>query len=807
MSAWLLLAAWVWPLLLAVPAAGAGQSRSGAQPNGAASSSPLASRYSPPLLLPALGPVPALIAALAVPVGTELSLPWLFLGTTLALDATSRVYLLFTSILWIVAGVYAGFAQHGRPHARRFSILFLLAMTGNLWLIVGADILSFYVGFAIMGLAAYGLVIHDGSAAALRAGKVYLVMALLGEVCLFAGLVMIAHHTGTTLPRPIDLVGLSPLGIGLVLAGLGVKAGLVPLHLWLPLAHPAAPIPASAVLSGTMIKVALLGWLRFLPVGAIALPDWGALVAAAGLLTLCYALPIGLVQTDPKVLLAYSSISKMGLMVLVLGCILMQPALAPIGVAAIAFYAGHHALVKGGLFLGVGMRKYAAVRQPLVLGALVFLALALAGAPFTSGAVAKAGLEPVLKAADWSWISAAVSLATVGAALLMSRFVWVCVRAEHHAEPGYLWPALAWAVLIGLVALFPFLLGKAATWLTNAVTVPVGIGLALLVSLLARLKPAWLRPLIGLIPPGDILALWRPAARAGVWLGRKLWRSWSTVAEPLRAQVRATFDQIFAKPAADVEHGLRRWPVAGGLWIGISALLLLFVLAGQPLVPVTTASQPQIESAGVEAPARQPPTVAEPSSNQEMAPGPTMPAIAEVPAPALGKTDASMASMPPPPASEPTAPSTAVQAAEPMSAEEAAGIAASEPRDKTVAGESLVVTDDAASPPSPAGICQPPAPYVFRPSGADGQALELNRCGSASSSVERPLRAPALTNELVALVQQALQTRGYSPGPVDGLIGPRTRAAVRRLQRDSGLPVDGIISFEVLDRLQSERMP
>jgi hydrogenase-4 component B len=112
---------------------------------------------------------------------------------------------------------------------------------------------------------------------------------------------------------------LDGLAIGLLLLGLGVKAGMVPLHIWLPLAHPAAPVAASAVLSGTMIKTALLGWMRFLPVGAVALPEWGGLLAGAGTLTLLFALPIGLTQSDPKVVLAYSSISKMGLMMLVLG--------------------------------------------------------------------------------------------------------------------------------------------------------------------------------------------------------------------------------------------------------------------------------------------------------------------------------------------------------------------------------------------------------------------------------------------------------------------------------------------------------
>ncbi|AFL76360.1 proton-conducting transporter membrane subunit [Thiocystis violascens] len=267
---------------------------------------------------------------------------------------------------------------------------------------------------------------------------------------------MIANHAGTFVPTAAQLVGLDGLAIGLLLVGLGVKAGMVPLHLWLPLAHPAAPIAASAVLSGTMIKVAILGWLRFLPVGAVALADWGAWLSAVGLLTMFFALPIGMTQSDPKVILAYSSVSKMGLLMLLLGLILSDPALAPVGIAAITLYAAYHALVKGGLFLGVGLRKSAALAQPLVLGGLVILALALAGAPLTSGAVTKYGIKPLLDAANWTWLAAAVALSAVATTLLMARFLWISVRSAV----GLCLAQRAWALLITLVLLFPFLLGK-----------------------------------------------------------------------------------------------------------------------------------------------------------------------------------------------------------------------------------------------------------------------------------------------------------------------------------------------------------
>ena len=435
MTDWFLLA-WIWPLLLAasgLPHLVSGAGRRWDRPR-------------PPAALPAwraslvvIGVLPAFAAAWLVPSGSTLSLPWLFLGTELGLDETSRVFLLFSTLLWLAAGVYAAQSIRRTEHARRFHALYLLAMAGNLWLILGQDLFSFYAGFTLMGLACYGLIIHDGRAAALRAGRVYLVMTLIGEVCLFAALVLIAQQTGSVTPTAAELATLDALAVSLTLIGLGVKAGLVPLHLWLPSAYAEAPTPVSAVLGSAMIKVALLGWLRFLPLGTATLPELGAAIAVLGLIALFYALPIGLVQSDAKALLGYSSISKMGLAVLLIGLILMQPALAPAGIAALTLFAAYHALVKGGLFLGLGLRQDAERRGWValgVLGGLAFLALTLASAPFTSGALSKSLMKPVLNASPWPWLPAAMAVAAVATTLLMARFLWIAV-GQPQRQPGH----------------------------------------------------------------------------------------------------------------------------------------------------------------------------------------------------------------------------------------------------------------------------------------------------------------------------------------------------------------------------------
>jgi hypothetical protein len=166
--------------------------------------------------------------------------------------------------------------------------------------------------------------------------------------------------------------------------------------------------------------------------------------------------------------------------------------------------------------------------QALVLGALVFLALSLAGAPFTSGAVAKYALKPVFGALDWVWIGFVVGISTFGTTLLMVRFVWVSYRTEPHPEPGYRWPGVAWGALIALVLLLPFVFGKPSAWLTNLVEVPLALNLGLLALLFTVLRPRLLAPLVNRIPPGDILALFAPVqTRAIDWYQRadQRWQS------------------------------------------------------------------------------------------------------------------------------------------------------------------------------------------------------------------------------------------------------------------------------------------
>ncbi len=389
--------------------------------------------------------VPPLMLALG---GGDASvqLDWIIFGSVLVLDDTSRLFLGFSSLLWLGAGICARDTLRGDDRASAFRLLWLATMSGNYGLILSADLPSFYAAFALMTFAGYGLVIHTRSPEALRAGRIYLIMAVIGEGLIIAGLLLAASRLASPLmPLLAELPGAiagSPqrdLTIGLLLAGFGVKAGLPLLHMWLPLAHPVAPIPASAVLSGAMIKAGLLGWMQTLPLGLVALGHWSTALIGAGLFAAIGAALIGINQAKPKTVLAYSSVSQMGLMTVGIGIGFGAPEIWPLMAGAITLYALHHGLAKGALFLGSGLAGPLA--NPLASGllwlSLALPAMSLAGLMF-SGAAAKNALKSVIDAAGpvaawWTLLPTLLGVAAIGTTLLMAR--WLHLLRDHERDP------------------------------------------------------------------------------------------------------------------------------------------------------------------------------------------------------------------------------------------------------------------------------------------------------------------------------------------------------------------------------------
>lgn len=544
----------------------------------------------------AVAPVPALMLAATGPVLPPPSLPWLLLDVNLALDGIGQVLLMLTALAWIVAGRYsrAEVEQQGG-----YSAWWLLSLSGNVGVILADDVLSFYSAFVVMTLAAYGLVVHSRTATSRRAGRAYLVLGVAGETLLLAGLFLaVAGATGLQLPEVASAIAASAqreVIVGLLVAGFGIKAGLIGLHVWLPLAHPAAPFPASAVLSGAMIKAGLVGWLRLLPIGEAALPTWSSALVVLGLTGTFLGVLLGLTHTSPKVLLAYSSVSQMGFVTLLVGIAVGAPEVAPVAAAAAAAYALHHGLAKAVLFLGVGLLPSASQRgqRMVLLAGITIAGASLAGLPLSSGAFAKAWMKQSIELASLgSWATTASSLAAAGTTLLMLRLL-VLLRAQSAPEARIHVVLGPWLVLTGTVlVLTPLLVSRLLPELAPPAWAPMvrdglwpvllGVGLAALAVAVSRATHLGLPT----VPAGDLAVL---EERAVARLASELAR----VSAPVPAALVRSATPLWGPLATLRRHGplldrieawLTRWST-GGAMVALVFVALLLAFGLDPTSP------------------------------------------------------------------------------------------------------------------------------------------------------------------------------------------------------------------------------
>ncbi|WP_181708700.1 complex I subunit 5 family protein [Chthonobacter rhizosphaerae] len=470
-------------------------------------------------LLP-LAPVPALCAALLAPRDQLARIPGVLLGGGLVLDDTRAVFLGGAALLWICAGAFAvGFMAAARRPAS-FALFWNVVLAGNLGVFIAADIASFYVSFALVSLMAYPLVIHDGTPASLRAGTAYIILAVIGETALLAGFMLASYGAGGSLwiediRASLGLPGANAAILWLMILGFGIKAGLMPLHVWLPVAHPAAPVPASAVLSGAIVKAGIFGLLAFLPLG-VSVPVEGTVLALLGFGGLFAGALLGLAQPGGKAVLAYSTVSQMGLVMGALGAALAAGLPGAKVLPAVAFYALAHGLAKGALFLSYGLAPACGRGwRPALLAVALLLALSIAGLPFTAGALAKSAMK--LPAGEFGAMLIGISALT--SALVLARFLALLPAARPGAGgPPLLLAlpvvALAGAALILPVVLYPAVTGKPPFTTTTpgdllAATWPLALaGLLVIGALALGLRPPAL-------PEGDLLSpIWRSAAAA-----------------------------------------------------------------------------------------------------------------------------------------------------------------------------------------------------------------------------------------------------------------------------------------------------
>jgi formate hydrogenlyase subunit 3/multisubunit Na+/H+ antiporter MnhD subunit len=416
-------------------------------------------------------------------------------GMRFYVDGTGFIFALITSFVWLLATIYSvGYMTHEHARDRFFSFL-ILTLAVDLGVLLAGDLFSLFIFFELLGLSSWVLVIHTETPEAMKAGKKYLFMGVIGGLFLLFGIFLLFINTDTLVLQPLldDLVHLGDIKYliaATMTIGFGVKAGMFPLHVWLPEAHPVAPSPASALLSGIMVKAGIYGIIRtllftFSPTEAAEhlwhlMTPVGGLMIWIGIITMTLGMVLALLQTNLKRLLAYSTISQIGYIIFGIGIAAYLGFEGAVGMAGAVYHFLNHALYKSLLFLMAGaiyyrtheldMRRLGGLWKKMPLTFLLGMVgvLGIAGIPFFNGYASKLLLfEGIVEVAHENSLFLlaeimflVVSGGTIAYYLKMLRMTFFGGVGEGAKDAGraplvMLIPMAVLAVCIGFIGVFP----------------------------------------------------------------------------------------------------------------------------------------------------------------------------------------------------------------------------------------------------------------------------------------------------------------------------------------------------------------
>ena len=409
-------------------------------------------------------------------------------------DGFRIIYALIAVWMWALTSLFSlEYFRHEREHLKRYAVFTILTFAATEGVMFSADLLTTFFFFEILSLTSFVWVIHEETREAIRAAKTYFFIAIIGGLTLFMGLALMYQSTGTLRYDELHAaIAASPnpgfvYAAGIcILLGFGAKAGMFPLHIWLPKSHPVAPSPASALLSGILTKVGIFGILMTAVPGFFGNTSFGLVILLAGTVTMALGALLALFSVNLKRTLACSSMSQIGFILVGTGTAVFLSGMAePVASAAslselggaaaalseeavhlahesmelahsgLVLHMVNHSLIKLTLFMAAGVfvmnlhklnlneiRGYGR-KKPLLLIPFVLGALGISGVPFFNGYISKTLLHEGLVAGREALVHAASEAAGSGS-----------IPAASAVLPGGLSAASAAGLLHGIEWIF-----------------------------------------------------------------------------------------------------------------------------------------------------------------------------------------------------------------------------------------------------------------------------------------------------------------------------------------------------------------
>ncbi len=334
-------------------------------------------------------------------------------GLHLKLDVFRYVFVWVTALIWFLTTLYSTQYLIRYKNRNRYYAFFMATYASTLGIFISENLLNLFTFFEIMSLASYALVIHDEDEYSHEAGGSYIAMALAGGLVLLMGLLLLYYYTGSLTISHFDH-GIGAIGniryviFFLIFIGFGVKASVVPLHSWLPKAHPAAPTPASAILSGILIKTGIFGIMIIVLKLMYNDPYVPYFLIIIGCVNILHGGILAIMQRNIKRILAYSSMSQAGYILLGIGLAGVLGHHGGLAIVATLYHIFNHAIYKVLLFMGVGiiyvilhelsLNKIAGFGRNKRYLRLIFMLgfFAIIGVPGTNGFISKTLLHEAI---------------------------------------------------------------------------------------------------------------------------------------------------------------------------------------------------------------------------------------------------------------------------------------------------------------------------------------------------------------------------------------------------------------------------